>query len=263
MITLSGRTALVTGGSRGIGRATALVLAEAGARVVIADRTDCFADPDTATWAEIVRRGGQAESRYLEVSDSAAVDTLLADVSASHGLDILVNNAGILQSGEIAETSDETWREQFRVNVDGTFYCMRAAVRAMLAGGAGTGGKPRGKIVNISSISGLRGNPGFAAYCAAKAAVVNLTRQAAIDYSPRGININSVAPGFVETDMTALYDAPTREALEGQTPNGRWADPRQIAEAVLFLASDLSDHVVGDILAVDGGWLIGTPVVTR
>jgi 3-oxoacyl-[acyl-carrier protein] reductase len=261
MINLTGRTALVTGGSRGIGRATALLLAEAGARVIIADRSDCHAGVDTATWSEIVRRGGEAESHYLDVTDSAAVDALISDIAERYGLDILVNNAGVLTSGAVGETDDDTWSRQFRVNVDGTFYCMRAGVRAMLEAGAGRHGKPHGKIVNVTSISGLRGNPGFAAYCASKAAVVNLTRQAAIDYSPKGININSVAPGFVETDMTAVYDAPTRAALEGQTPNGQWADPRQIADAVLFLSSDLSDHIVGDILAVDGGWLVGTPVV--
>jgi NAD(P)-dependent dehydrogenase (short-subunit alcohol dehydrogenase family) len=132
---------------------------------------------------------------------------------------------------------------------------MRSAITAMLAAGRG------GKIVNITSISGLRANPGFAAYCASKAALVNLTRQAGIDYATAGINVNAVAPGFVETDMTSLYDAPIRRALEGQTPNGRWATAEQIADTVLFLASSMSDHIVGEIIAVDGGWLVGTPVV--
>ena len=161
----------------------------------------------------------------------------------------------MLYAGSVTETTDEVWREQFRVNVDGTFYCMRAALRAMLAAGRG------GKIVNVASISGLRANPGFAAYCSSKAALVNLTRQAGIDYAADGININAVAPGFVETDMTALYDAPVRRALEAQTPNGRWATAEQIAHTVAYLASPLADHVVGEVVAVDGGWLVGTPVV--
>ncbi|MEZ5213277.1 MULTISPECIES: SDR family NAD(P)-dependent oxidoreductase [unclassified Gordonia (in: high G+C Gram-positive bacteria)] len=255
MIDLSGRTAVVTGGSRGIGRATAMTLARAGARVVIADRSDFAADPDTATWSAIVAAGGAAESHELDITDPVAVDALIADVDGRYGLDILVNNAGVLQAGSVTETSDEVWRRQFQVNVDGTFYCMRAAIRAMLAAGRS------GKVVNVASISGLRANPGFAAYCAAKAAIVNLTRQAAIDYSPMGIGVNAVAPGFVETDMTSIYDADIRRALEGQTPNGKWATAQQIADTVLFLCSDLSDHIVGETVAVDGGWLIGTPVV--
>ncbi len=143
------------------------------------------------------------------------------------------------------------------MNVDGTFFCTRAALRAMLDAGNG------GKIVNVASISGLRANPGFAAYCASKAAMVNFTRQAGIDYAADGINVNGVAPGFVETDMTSLYSPEIRAALEGQTPNGRWATSEQIADSVLFLASPLSDHICGEILTVDGGWMVGTPVVVQ
>ncbi|AQA03204.1 3-oxoacyl-ACP reductase [Mycobacterium sp. MS1601] len=255
MIDLAGQTAIVTGGSRGIGRATAVKLAQAGARVVIADRSDHAADPATATWKAIVDSGGQAESVALDIADSDAVDEVIGQVETQYGLDILVNNAGALLAGSLADTDNQTWHQQFRVNVDGTFYCMRAAVRAMLAAGR------KGKIVNVTSISGLRANPGFAAYCSAKAAVVNLTRQAGIDYAPMGININSVAPGFVETEMTAIYDSSIRNALEGQTPNGKWATSEQIADAVLFLCSSLSDHIVGEIMVVDGGWMVGTPVV--
>ncbi|BBY85675.1 SDR family NAD(P)-dependent oxidoreductase [Mycolicibacterium tokaiense] len=256
MIDLTGQTALVTGGSRGIGRAVALRLAQAGARVVIADRSDHTAAPATATWKAIEDAGGRGESVALDIADVAAVEAVFADVEARYGLDILVNNAGALLAGSLVDTDDEMWRQQFRINVDGTFFCMRAAVRAMLAAGR------RGKIVNVTSISGLRANPGFAAYCSAKAAVVNLTRQAGIDYAASGININSVAPGFVETDMTAIYDRSIRTALEAQTPNGKWASAAQIADAVLFLSSPLADQIVGEILVVDGGWMVGTPVVT-
>ncbi|HEX2074216.1 MAG TPA: SDR family NAD(P)-dependent oxidoreductase [Geodermatophilus sp.] len=257
MIDLSGTTALVTGGSRGIGRATALTLARAGSRVVVADRSDALRTDGGSTSDLIRAAGGQAESVLLDVSSSADVDAVFGDVATRHGLDILVNNAGVLASGSVTETSDEAWRALFSVNVDGTFFCMRAALRHMEAAGRG------GKVVNVASISGLRANPGFAGYCAAKGAMVNLTRQAGVDYAVKGINVNAVAPGFVETDMTAIYDAPIRRALEGQTPNGKWATPQQIADTILFLSSRLSDHVCGEVLAVDGGWLVGTPVVVE
>ncbi|MCK8615131.1 SDR family NAD(P)-dependent oxidoreductase [Gordonia sp. C13] len=256
MIDLTGKTAVVTGGSRGIGRASALRLAEAGASVIIGDRSD-FKAGDESCSAEIRRAGGTAESRELDVADSAAVDRVFGEIAAEHGIDILVNNAGVLFAGSATETTDEMWRQQFAVNVDGTFFCTRAALRAMLNAGNG------GKIVNVASISGLRANPGFAAYCASKAAMVNFTRQAGIDYAADGINVNGVAPGFVETDMTSLYSPEIRAALEGQTPNGRWATSEQIADSVLFLASPLSDHICGEILTVDGGWMVGTPVVVQ
>jgi len=256
VIDLTGKTAVVTGGSRGIGRASALRLAEAGASVIICDRSD-FKAGDESCSAEIRRAGGTAESRELDVADSAAVDRVFGEIAAEHGIDILVNNAGVLFAGSATETTDEVWRQQFAVNVDGTFFCTRAALRAMLDAGNG------GKIVNVASISGLRANPGFAAYCASKAAMVNFTRQAGIDYAADGINVNGVAPGFVETDMTSLYSPEIRAALEGQTPNGRWATSEQIADSVLFLASPLSDHICGEILTVDGGWMVGTPVVVQ
>ena len=257
MIDLSGKTALVTGGSRGIGRATALTLSRAGATVVVADRSDALRTDGASTSDRIRLAGGRAESVLLDVSSSAAVDAVFDDVAARHGIDILVNNAGVLSSGSVTETSDDTWRSLFSVNVDGTFFCMRAALRHMTSAGR------VGKVVNVASISGLRANPGFAGYCAAKGAMVNLTRQAGIDYAPHGINVNAVAPGFVETDMTAIYDAPIRRALEAQTPNGRWATPQQIADTILFLSSGLSDHLCGEVVAVDGGWLVGTPVMAE
>jgi NAD(P)-dependent dehydrogenase (short-subunit alcohol dehydrogenase family) len=254
MIDLSGKTVVVTGGSSGIGRAIALTLAQAGAQVVVADRTEDAREGGETTVAAILAAGGKASFEALDVTDSAAVDTVLSAVARATGLDILVNNAGVLVEGSVLDTTDEMWRRQQAVNVDGTFFCTRAAVRAM--GEAGKGGK----IVNVASISGLRGNPGFAAYCASKGAVVNFTRQVAIDYASCGINVNAVAPGFVTTRMTAIYDQPIQDALARQTPRGKWATPQDIANAVLFLASGLSDHICGEVVAVDGGWLVGTPV---
>lgn len=256
MIDLSGKNAVVTGAASGIGRAIALTLAEAGAAIYVADLTDA-AREGGATTVDLVRAaGGKAEFIELDVTSSAAVDAAFAELEqTSGGLDILVNNAGILREGAAHETDDDTWHSQFNVNVHGTFYCTRAMVRLLLAA------ERPGKIVNISSISGFRGNPGFAAYCAGKGAVVNFTRQAGLDYAAAGINVNAVAPGFVETQMTALYDQATHDALAGQTPRGRWAVPQDIANAVLFLSSSLADHIVGENVLVDGGWAIGTPVV--
>lgn len=256
MIDLSGKVAVVTGGASGIGRAIALTLARAGADVVIADvREDPREGGDTA--GDAVRALGlEAAFVACDVTSSASVAELMrATVDRFRALDIVVNNAGILVEGSVVETSDEQWRRQMAVNVDGVFFSCREAITRMLELG-----RP-GKIVNITSISGFRGNPGFAAYCASKGAVVNLTRQIALDYAPRGINVNAVAPGFVTTQMTAIYDDAVRGALAGQTPRARWATPDDVANAVLFLASPLSDHVCGDNLVVDGGWLIGTPVM--
>ncbi|QBJ96621.1 3-oxoacyl-ACP reductase FabG [Rhodococcus sp. ABRD24] len=255
MIDLSGKVAFVTGGSSGIGRAIAYTLAQVGAHLVIADLTESAREGGPTTGELIVADGGSAEHVLLDVSDSAQVSRVVADVSTRlGGIDILVNNAGVLVSGTVVETDDETWRRQMSVNVDGTFHCTREVIRQLLALD-----RP-GKVVNISSISGLRGNPGFAAYCASKGAIVNFTRQVALDYAAHGINVNAVAPGFVTTEMTALYDDQTRDALSAQTPRGRWATAQDIANAVLFLASPLADHIVGENLLVDGGWTIGTPV---
>jgi NAD(P)-dependent dehydrogenase (short-subunit alcohol dehydrogenase family) len=255
MIDLSGRVAAVTGGASGIGRAIATTLGGAGAMVLVADLTDEPREGGKTTVQAVRDGGGTADFVRCDVTDSASVRAAMeAAVERLGGLDILVNNAGVLVEGAILDTSDELWRRQMAVNVDGTFYGCREAIRVMVERGRG------GKIVNITSISGFRGNPGFAAYCASKGAVVNLTRQLGLDYAAHGINVNAVAPGFVETQMTAIYNADVRAALEGQTPRGRWAQPQDVANAVLFLASPLSDHVCGENLVVDGGWLVGTPV---
>ncbi len=255
MIDLSDRVAVVTGASSGIGRAIGLTLARAGAHVVVGDLREDPREGGESTVEAVRALGRRAEFVSCDVTDSASVAALMsAAVDALGDLDILVNNAGILVEGTVLETTDESWRRQLSVNADGTFFGCREAIRTMLDRGHG------GKIVNISSISGFRGSPGFAAYCASKGAIVNLTRQIGLDYAGQGINVNAVAPGFVETQMTAIYDADIRATLEGQTPRGRWARPEDVANAVLFLASPLSDHVCGENLVVDGGWLIGTPV---
>lgn len=254
-VDLNGKNAVVTGASSGIGRAIAITLADAGAHVVVADLTESAREGGETTADLISAGGGSAEFVILDVTDSEGVAAVFSELDRHHrGLDILVNNAGILREGSVHETDDDTWHSQFRVNVDGTFYCTREMVRSLIARDS------PGKIVNISSISAFRGNPGFAAYCASKGAIANFTRQVALDYAARGINVNAVAPGFVTTEMTALYDQATHDALAGQTPRGRWASAQDIANAALFLSSSLADHVCGENLMVDGGWSIGTPV---
>lgn len=255
MIDLRDKSAVVTGGSSGIGRAIAETLATAGAHVCVADINETAREGGESTVERIVARGGSAEFVTLDVTVSTDVALVFAELDERlKGLDILVNNAGVLREGSVADTDDEAWRTQFSVNVDGTFHCTREMVRALLAR------QRPGKIVNISSISGFRGNPGFAAYCASKGAIVNFTRQVALDYAAQGINVNAVAPGFVTTQMTALYDQATRDALAAQTPRGKWASPQDIANAVLFLSSPLAEHICGENILVDGGWAIGTPV---
>lgn len=243
-IDLSGKHAVVTGGSAGIGAATARTLAEAGASVtVLARRREHESEHDLYTdWIGF---------HPLDVTDSSAVTAAIEAIDAQTPIDIAVLNAGYLASGMITETDDDAWRQTMAVNVDGLFYCARAVLRRMVAA------KRPGKLITVGSISGFVGNPRFSAYCASKGMVANFTRQAATDFAPMGININSVAPGFVETPMTSLYDAATRQYLCDLTPNGKWATPQEIANVVLFLASNLASQIHGETITVDGGWLAG------
>lgn len=255
MINLDGRVSVVTGGASGIGKMIALTLARAGSNVVVGDLREEPRESGETTVEAVRSLGQDASFVECDVTDSASVAELMKSAVDNFGsLDIVINNAGILVEGTVVETTDEMWRRQMAVNLDGVFFSCRQAIKMMLEAGRG------GKIVNITSISGFRGNPGFAAYCASKGATVNLTRQLALDYAAHGININAVAPGFATTEMTAIYDDEIREALSAQTPRGVWASPQDIANSVLFLASPLSDHICGENVVVDGGWLIGTPV---
>jgi 3-oxoacyl-[acyl-carrier protein] reductase/meso-butanediol dehydrogenase/(S,S)-butanediol dehydrogenase/diacetyl reductase len=208
-IDLTGKHAIVTGGSAGIGAAVARTLAQAGASVTVLARQKSHPGEDP-----LLYENPAIGFRELDVADSAAVSAVCADIACSQGIDIAIINAAKLVAGTILETSDETWRELMSVNLDGLFYCTREAIRHMMARGKG------GKIVTIGSISGFEGNPGFAAYCSSKGAVVNFTRQVGVDYAGHGINVNSVAPGFVDTKMTAIYNDQTRRYLSALTPNG-------------------------------------------
>jgi len=243
---LAGKVALVTGGSRGIGASIALRLAAEGATVAINYYPGCEGDA-AAVVTQIESAGGRASAFPGDVSDpascAACLDAVLSELGA---LDILVNNAGITRDGLIVRMSDEDWGAVIATNLSGVFYMTRAAGRVMMKARTGS-------IVNIASVVGMMGNAGQANYSAAKAGVIGLTKTTARELASRGVRCNAVAPGFIETDMTAKLSEAVREALMGQIALGRLGSPEDVASAVVFLVSDDASYVTGQVLAVDGG----------
>jgi NAD(P)-dependent dehydrogenase (short-subunit alcohol dehydrogenase family) len=248
---LDGQVAVVTGAARGIGRASATVLAQAGAIAVLTDK-----DPAAcaATAAELKEAGLQAEPVTLDVMDEKAVAAAFADIAKRHGrFDVLINNAGTSIRQPALEVTREAWDTTIGLNVTACFFCAREAGRQMIAAGKG------GRIVNIASIMGFSGGGPYPnpAYQTSKGAVVNMTRALAVEWGPQKIRVNAVAPTWVRTDLTKpLFTNNAIVAqLEGMMPLGRAADPEDMAGAILYLASPASDMVTGHILAVDGGYL--------
>jgi 3-oxoacyl-[acyl-carrier protein] reductase len=243
---LTGCVALVTGGSRGIGRAIALRLAGAGARVAIAYRSDAAAAED------VVRRvrelGGAASAVQADVGTAAGAAAAVAAAVDEFGqLDALVNNAGITRDGLVLRMKEADWDAVIQTNLKSAFLCTQAAARSLLR-------SPRGRVVNVSSVAGVMGNAGQANYAAAKAGMIGLTKSLAREFAGRAVTVNAVAPGFVETDMTAaLVSGEVGQRLVEQIPLRRLGTPEDVAALVHYLVSEDASYVTGQVLHVDGG----------
>jgi 3-oxoacyl-[acyl-carrier protein] reductase len=249
-LALTGRVALVTGASRGIGRAIAVTLAARGAAVAVnyASREDAA----RAVCDEITAAGGKAVAVGFDVADAAAVDAGVARVVAElGGLHILVNNAGVSIDGLLLRANPADFARLLDINLKGAFHCCKAATRHILKA------KADGRIINLGSVVGEQGNTGQSMYAAAKAGLLGLTKSLARELSGRGVTVNAVTPGFIDTDMTtAALQGDARTALLGQIPLGRIGQPQEVAEAVAFLAAPAAGYITGHTLRVNGGLLI-------
>ena len=245
---LDGKTALVTGASRGIGRAIALCLAAEGARVAINYAGNVKAAEEVKTSIEAA--GGTAILCQADIADSAAVEAMIADVVKEFGaIDILVNNAGITRDTLLMRMKDEDFAKVLDTNLKGVFYCTKAVSKLMMK-------KRSGRIVNMASVVGLVGNAGQTNYAAAKAGVIGFSKSAAKELASRGITVNVVAPGFIGTDMTAGLPESVKEKMLTDIPLGRMGAPEDVANAVLFLASDQASYITGQVVNVDGGMVM-------
>jgi len=243
-LNLEGKVSIVTGGAQGIGKAICESLAALGGAVIVSDMN---LEGAKITASALTEKGYQAMALQVDVSDAASVKTMVAETLSEYGkIDNLINNAGITRDTLLMRMKDAEWDAVLSVNLKGVFNCMKAVLRSM--------SKQRsGKIVSISSIVGAIGNAGQANYAASKAAVIGLTKTVAREYAGRGITVNAVAPGFIETSMTAGLSESIQDSLKQQIPMARLGVPSDIANAVAFLVSDQANYITGQVLHVNGG----------
>ena len=247
-MSLQGKCALVTGGSRGIGRAVCLELARQGARVAVNYAGNAAAAEETVRACEAL--GAEAFAIQADVADAAVCEAMVKEVLARFGrLDILVNNAGVTRDGLMLTMKEADWDAVLDTNLKGAFHCMKAAYRPMMK-------QKYGRVVNLTSIVGLRGNAGQANYAASKAGLIGLTKSMAKELAGRNVTVNAVAPGFIDTDMTAALPEKARESMLGTIPMGRLGQAEDVAKAVAFFAGDEAAYVTGQVLCVDGGMAV-------
>lgn len=245
---LDGKVTIVTGASRGIGRSVAIELAKLGAKVVINYAGNEAAAEEVKNI--IVAAGGQAIVVKADVGNVEAVDAMVKETINTFGkIDILVNNAGITRDNLLMRMKEEDWDAVMNINLKGVFVCTKAVSRIMMK-------QKSGKIINMTSVVGVMGNAGQANYSAAKAGVIGFTKSMAKELASRGITVNAIAPGFINTDMTAVLSEQVKEDLADKIPVGRLGSPEDVAAAVAFLASDLASYITGQTLNVDGGMLM-------
>ena len=247
MSLLADKIAVVTGAGRGIGRAVALAYAKMGADVVCVSRTE---ENSAKVAAEVEAIGRRAWAVAVDVSDTAAVDAAAKGILESTGrVDILVNNAGVTRDNLLMRMSEEEWDTVLNTNLKGAFNFTRALTRPFIK-------QRSGRIINIASVIGLIGNAGQSNYAASKAALIGFTKSIARELAPRGITVNAIAPGFIETDMTAVLDDKVREEVLGRVPLGRFGSSDDIAHAAAFLAMEPTGYVTGQVITVDGGMVM-------
>jgi 3-oxoacyl-[acyl-carrier protein] reductase len=248
MFRLDGKVAVVTGGYRGLGRAMGEMLAKAGAHVVAADILP--EDVGHETLKALSAPGGKGELKRLDVTNSDQVEETLREVHKRLGrLDIVVNNAGIARDNLLLRVSDEDIQKTFAVNVTGAINCSRSAIKIMMRA-------KTGRIINLASVVAELGNPGQTVYSASKAALIGLTKTLSREYASRGITVNAVAPGFIDTDMTKNLPEEAKKYMLGQIPLARIGQPEDVAAAVLFLCSDEASYITGQVLRVNGGMYV-------
>jgi len=242
------RSALITGGAKGLGRAIAMKLAEEGVRIAVNYNTSGSAAKNVVS--AITENAGEAIAVQADVSDLNQVNTMIDKVQEEWGhVDILVNNAGIIDDGLLVRMTDEAWHNVVNTNLNGTFYCTRGVLRKMLP-------KRWGRIINIGSVVGIRGNAGQVNYSASKAAIIGFTKALAKEVATRNITVNAVTPGYVETDTTSVLSDEQKSYWHSVIPQGRFGEPDDIANMVSYLAGDKAKYITGQVISVDGGMAV-------